>query len=318
MPKESVSNKQEQPVTQAQKFKKQIEKSVPTNTASSGGAVQKEQIIEGLSNPKFHGKKVDARIEWISVGSNHRSNIGNLDALKAQIEEIGLAQPIGIQLLDGQITCVYGHRRLAAFKELSKVDPEKYGTISCILQVYGNPEQGRIIAQAIENLGREDLAPLDECIAINETKAALSAKTGSSVTNEQLGDFLGGRHRKTIDLAIVIANWPTEVHEIIRAHDDRFSISALRNLAKKKLSTEELLAEVHSLSSDSSPIPKPKSSHRLFEKPRKDQVKDFDQFLKSQQVPEDISGFLKKQNSWLWSKDAREAVKKILNDYFVD
>lgn len=219
--------------TQAEKLSSQF-----SSKKSSG--LEYEELVKHLADKKFHGRKIDVPVDWIIPGENQRSKLEDIDALKRQILEIGLAQPIGIQLLDGQIVAVYGHRRLQAFKELSAENPTKFATISCIVQVYDNPEQGRVIAQAVENLGRSDLAPLDECIAINELKTTLSAKTGVLYTNEHLGEFLGGVHRKTIDLAVVIANWPTTIHDKIRSHSESFSISLLRSIAKKGLKDDDL------------------------------------------------------------------------------
>lgn len=303
--------------TQSQNLKKQLDKTTGSTPTTSSSAT-KDKIIANLRDPNFHGKKTDIPTEWIQFGSNQRKEIGDVSSLKSQIKESGLLQPIGIQLLDDEITCVYGNRRLQAFKELSKEDRERFETISCIIQVYGNPEQGRIIAQAIENLGREDLSPLDECIAIAETKAALTAKSGTPVTNEQLGEFLGGRHRKTIEFAIAIASWSESAHAVIRSNPDRFSITTLRNLARKNLPEDQLIQALEKELIE--PIAEPKKYKEIpfYERPRRDQLKNFDSFLQTVEATPEMSEFLKKQNKWLWSKEARGAIRKVLNEYFED
>ncbi|MDQ3234397.1 MAG: ParB N-terminal domain-containing protein [Pseudobdellovibrionaceae bacterium] len=304
--------------TQSQSLKSQLDKSSPEPSGVGGQASAKAQILTSLTDQKFHGKKTDIPVELITFGTNQRSEIGDVSSLKAQIREAGLLQPIGIQLLDNEITCVYGNRRLQAFKELAQEDSAKFGTISCIIQVYQDAEQGRIVAQAIENLGREDLAPLDECIAISETKAALSSKSGSPISNEQLGDFLGGRHRKTIDLAVTIANWPQSAHEIIKADSNKFSITILRNIAKKNLTEEALLQALRKVSSEQEAEPTPIKNDVFYERPRRDQLQKFEGFLKTSQAPDEMCDFLRKQNKWLWSKEARKAVRKVLSEYFED
>jgi ParB/RepB/Spo0J family partition protein len=299
--------------TQSQSLMKQLASGEGTATSTTAN----DQLLITLADRKSQGKKTDIPVNLIHFGSNQRSEIGDINALKEQIRTAGLLQPIGIQLLDGQITVVYGNRRLKAYKELALENPEKFSSISCIIQVYQDAEESRIIAQAIENLGREDLSPLDECIAINETKAALSAKKGTPVSNEVLGDFLGGRHRKTIDLAIAIANWPQSAHDLIRSQTDKYLISTLRNIAKKNLSEEKLLHELAMV------IAEPQAQEEklmkedpLYEKPRRDQLKKFDAFLESSNMPENVREFLRKQNKWLWSTEARLAVKKVLDEYF--
>lgn len=280
----------------------------------SKGELTIEGLKKNLATPGFHGKKVDVPISWINISDNHRSRLDDIDSLKLQILEVGLAQPIGIQLLDDQITIVYGHRRYTAFKELAEDDPRRFSKISCIIQVYDQPEQGRIITQAIENLGRSDLLPLDECVAINELKQTLKTKNGGSYNNTQLGDFLGGIHRKTVDLAIIIANWPQNVHDYIRQNDE-ISISQLRAAAKKGLKGDEIIV---ALKADSK-LSKKGAIKKNFPQPLShSEYAKFKEFVASSSdlFEEDIQKFLLQQKKWLGSSQHRSAISYLLKELF--
>ncbi|MFK7825083.1 MAG: ParB/RepB/Spo0J family partition protein [Oligoflexales bacterium] len=275
-----------------------------------------EKLRHDLCNPKLHGKKVDVPLSWINALENHRSKITELKALKLQIQEIGLVQPIGIQLLDNKITVVYGHRRFHAFRELCKKDPIKYAKIGSVLQVYHQAEQGRIIAQAVENLGRQDLSPLDESKAINELKKTLKTWNGDSYTNVQLEEFLGGVHRKTVELAIIIANWPESIHKTISENEDHFSISLLRSIAKKGLKGVDLEFVINS------------AAHLCPNRAKREQKKDlslsrietknYRDYLNQSNLEcsEDEKDFLFSQRKWLGSEKHRALMQKVLREYF--
>ena len=275
-----------------------------------------EKLRHNLSNPDLHGKKIDVPLSWINTLENHRSNITELKALMLQIQEIGLAQPIGIQLLDNQITIVYGHRRFHAFKELAKKDPIRFSKIPCILQVYDRPEQSRIIAQAVENLGRKDLSPLDESKAINELKKTLKKDNGEYYTNTQLGEFLGGIHRKTVELAIIIANWPQHIHKIISENEERFSISLLRSIAKKGLKGEDLEFKINHVLQQS-PNNKRTARKKILSLSRTETSRYREYIYDSNfDCTEDEKYFLYSQRKWLGCSKYRELMQIILRDYF--
>jgi ParB family chromosome partitioning protein len=60
-------------------------------------------------------KIIDVIIENIHVGDRHRQEMGDMDALTANIREMGLLQPIGI---DEYYNLIYGMRRLEACDNL--------------------------------------------------------------------------------------------------------------------------------------------------------------------------------------------------------
>jgi ParB family chromosome partitioning protein len=58
---------------------------------------------------------IDVPIEKITIGHRHRRDMGDMDALAANIREMGLLQPIGV---DELFNLIYGARRLAACESL--------------------------------------------------------------------------------------------------------------------------------------------------------------------------------------------------------
>lgn len=65
--------------------------------------------------PQPGGIELDRAVESITIGSRHRSELGDIDALAASIEESGLLQPPTITP-EGVLVC--GARRLAAVRKL--------------------------------------------------------------------------------------------------------------------------------------------------------------------------------------------------------
>jgi hypothetical protein len=296
--------------TQAERLTQQI---------NAAAQPQKELTQDGLKknlqNKDFSGKKVDVPVDWISTANNQRSKIDNLDSLKLQIREFGLLQPIGIQLLDNEIVVVFGHRRLQAYKELHEENESRFAKISCILNVFSDPEVGRIIAQTVENLGREDLSAIDECRAILEFKTALEAQYGRKISNEEVGKYLGGVHRKTIDIAISIAKWPKKTHLLIQSHEDKFPISLLREIAKKGLSHEQIHQSVEKLLAGISSVPKKVNDNQLTPIA----TRELKKFLKDQILKADDEQTFKlivAQKKWLGSALVRKAMFTVLKDLY--
>ena len=275
-----------------------------------------ERLRQDLCSHNLHGKKVEVPLSWINPLENHRSKIGDLTALKLQIQEVGLVQPIGIQLLDDKITVVFGHRRFSAFKELCKLDPIRFSRISCVLQVYHQAEQDRIIAQAVENLGRNDLKPLDESKVINELKRTLKSKDGRPYTNTQLGEFLGGVHRKTVELSLIIANWPEHIHQSIQENESHFSISVLRSIAKKGLKGADLdfaiKQALHEGTSKIRRVQRKRPSLSAAESKKYKSYLDQVELNYSQEERE----FLYSQRKWLGSAHYRAAMQQVLSEFF--
>jgi ParB family chromosome partitioning protein len=68
-----------------------------------------------LEDKEVKLKILDVPIEKIHIGDRHRQEMGDMDALAANIREMGILQPIGI---DEFFNLVYGQRRLEACENL--------------------------------------------------------------------------------------------------------------------------------------------------------------------------------------------------------
>src|SRR5262252_4773051 len=60
-------------------------------------------------------KVIDVPIQQINVGDRHRRDMGDMEAFTANIREMGLLQPIGV---DEYFNLIYGQRRLEACEDL--------------------------------------------------------------------------------------------------------------------------------------------------------------------------------------------------------
>lgn len=119
-------------------------------------------------------------IKKIKADANIRTDLGDLEDLKSSILSNGQLSPIVVvQENDESYTCVIGHRRLEALRQLGKttvraeVKRRKDVSFSAMAR-----------ARIAENVVREDLSPLDEARAYDailqggETVAGLSKAVG--------------------------------------------------------------------------------------------------------------------------------------------
>ena len=91
-------------------------------------------------------------ISAIKVGFRHRKDMGDIGALAASIEDVGLLQPIGIT---PSFDLVFGERRLEAFKELGRNKiPARFIDIEAIAR-----------GERAENMVRKDFTP-GEAVAV--------------------------------------------------------------------------------------------------------------------------------------------------------
>lgn len=127
----------------------------------------------------------DIPIALVDVGVNVRSSdaLGDLEELAESIRQHGVLQPVRVILLgaSGRYRLVYGQRRLlaAAMAGLDRIPA----------LVDGVPPDGDLgVQQLVENIQRNDLAPLDEARALQRllaadpklTQAALAKRIGRS------------------------------------------------------------------------------------------------------------------------------------------
>jgi ParB family chromosome partitioning protein len=135
--------------------------------------------------------------------------------LAASIERHGLLQPIIVQPAeDDRYTLVAGQRRLLAHRELGRT------RIAALLTAGSRDELA-----LIENLQREDLAPLDEAEAL----AALKQRHGYN--QDELGRALA-KAKSTISELLSLNQLPGSLKVDIRAHPRPVSKSVLIELAR--------------------------------------------------------------------------------------
>lgn len=95
-------------------------------------------------------------INRIKIGSRHRKDMGDIDALAASIGQVGLLQPVGVT---SEMDLVFGERRLVACRDFLgwKKIPAKIVNVPSI-----------VLGEYHENLSRKDFTP-SELVAIVET-----------------------------------------------------------------------------------------------------------------------------------------------------
>ena len=58
-----------------------------------------------MTEPQTGSIQLDRAVNSLIVGTRHRSDLGDIDALAASIERDGLLQPLTITIDGGQILC---------------------------------------------------------------------------------------------------------------------------------------------------------------------------------------------------------------------
>ncbi|WP_022890219.1 ParB N-terminal domain-containing protein [Agromyces italicus] len=109
--------------------------------------------------------ELERAIDSIRMGTRHRTDLGDIDALAASIERRGLLQPITVTP-DGVLVC--GARRLAALRQLGvrKVNVWVRSGISDQLT--------RLLAEQDDNSLHKPLSPVESAALYREVKALLA------------------------------------------------------------------------------------------------------------------------------------------------
>jgi ParB family chromosome partitioning protein len=131
---------------------------------------------------------MQTRTKLIKVGERHRKDIGDISALAASIEQIGLLQPIGI---DPSYRLIYGERRLRAFEQLGRETiPARVVHVPSLL-----------LAEHAENEIRKDFTP-SERVAIGkaiEDELKATERRGRPKADDGQGDLMDQDISRNLD-----------------------------------------------------------------------------------------------------------------------
>lgn len=185
------------------------------------------------------GVSLEMAIKHITLDQNIRDAIDHNDPefkqLVESIKEVGLLQlpVVTVDLDQGKILCLGGHRRIEALRTLGK---------ESVKVVYRNLEDRPVqkLAQLMENVARQNLQPLELASAINEIKKA------EKYTATRLAELLG-KERKYIERLVKIDNWPAEAKAFVRANAGKFTLKNLFAIAARKIDDSEVLVALQKI-----------------------------------------------------------------------
>lgn len=109
--------------------------------------------------------ELERTVSSITIGSRHRTDLGDIDALAASIDRDGLLQPITITP-EGVLVC--GRRRLAAIQKLG------WRTVNVWVRSGISDRLGHLLAEQDDNLLHKDLTPLEAASLYRELKELLA------------------------------------------------------------------------------------------------------------------------------------------------
>ncbi len=96
-----------------------------------------------MTEPQIGSIQLDRTVDSILVGTRHRADLGDIDALAASIDRDGLLQPLTITI-DGVLVC--GARRLAAIKKLG------WRTVNVWVRSGLSDRLGQLLAEQDDNM----------------------------------------------------------------------------------------------------------------------------------------------------------------------
>ena len=118
-----------------------------------------------MSEVQAGGVQLDRVVDSIIVGTRHRADLGDIDALAASIEREGLLQPLTVTI-DGVLVC--GARRLTAIKQLG------WRTVNVWVRSSISDRLGHLLAEQDDNQLHKPLTQLEAAALYRELKALLA------------------------------------------------------------------------------------------------------------------------------------------------
>ena len=184
-------------------------------------------ISERISGPRIRMIELE---KIVPNPQQARSELGNIEELKASIREKGVLEPILVRPYEGNYEIIAGERRYRASKSIGLKE------IPCIEMNVEDSEAMEI--SLIENLQRKDLDVFEEADGL---KALASMY---SYNHSQIADKIG-KARSTVTEVIGLSKIPYAVRDLCKKHRIS-SRTTLVEISKQK-SQEEMLGLVHAI-----------------------------------------------------------------------
>ena len=118
-----------------------------------------------MTQPQIGSIQLDRAVDSILVGTRHRADLGDIDALAASIDRDGLLQPVTITI-DGMLVC--GARRLAAIKKLG------WRTVNVWVRSGLSDRLGHLLAEQDDNMLHKPYTQLEAAGLYREIKQVMA------------------------------------------------------------------------------------------------------------------------------------------------
>lgn len=118
-----------------------------------------------MTEPLIGSIQLDRTVDSILVGTRHRADLGDIDALAASIGRDGLLQPLTITI-DGVLVC--GARRLAAIKKLG------WRTVNVWVRSGLSDRLGQLLAEQDDNMLHKPYTQLEAAGLYRELKQVMA------------------------------------------------------------------------------------------------------------------------------------------------
>ena len=118
-----------------------------------------------MTEPQTGSIQLDRAVDSLIVGTRHRADLGDIDALAASIERDGLLQPLTITI-DGVLVC--GARRLAAIKRLG------WRTVNVWVRSGLSDRLGQLLAEQDDNMLHKPYTQLEAAGLYREIKQVMA------------------------------------------------------------------------------------------------------------------------------------------------
>lgn len=185
-----------------------------------------EAIAQGEKSLQFDPlARAEARLALIPPSQiepdpdQPRTEVGDLEELKASIEEHGIIQPCIVSVAgDDRYRLIAGERRWTAAKQLG------LKSIPCVVRTVD--EHRRLEVQIIENIHRKDLSPMEEARAYHRLMVEFN------LSQRQLAARLG-RSVAAVNQMLRLLSLPEDLMESVQT-SEHLTRSVLLEIAKKE------------------------------------------------------------------------------------